>query len=44
MKQTIQIVLECESEIVGEVLAAANFAAKKRGKSILVSSIEEKKA
>ena len=43
MKQTVQITIECDSEMVGEILAAANLAAKKRGKTVLVTSVEDKK-
>ena len=43
MKQTVQIVLECESEIAEDILFAAGLAAEKRGKSINVISIEKKR-
>lgn len=43
MKQIVQITLECESKLVGEILAAANFAAKKHGNNVIVTTVEEKK-
>jgi len=43
MKNTIRIVMECDSDMVGEVLAAANLACKKHGKECLVTAVEEKR-
>lgn len=38
------ITMECDTDMVGEVLAAANLAVKKHGKDVVVTSVEPKKA
>lgn len=39
----VQIILECDSELVGEILAAANLAAKKAGKAVICTAVEQKR-
>lgn len=43
MKQKVVITMECCSELVGEILAAASRVAKTRNGEVTVTSVEEKK-
>jgi len=43
MNRKVVITMECDTELVGEILAAASLAGKKHGKDVVVTSVEEKR-
>lgn len=42
MNRKVVITMECDTEIVGEILAAASLVGKKRAKDVVVTQVEER--
>jgi len=43
MNQKVQIVLECDTELVGEILAAVHDVSVRRRKEVVCTAVENKK-